>query len=258
MTNSSPDTTEAISASWRDIVNGQSRRIRTVTVLLTLVASSGWGQETPAVLSTTPDLPPGVVAVPAEMSGQPLQVGDLPPGIVVVRVIRRTFSENVIGKTVTLLESMSGQVHESLTDANGRAQFADLSIGTVVEARATVDQEPLVSQAFALPAQGGVRLVLVAGVGATAPASFSALASVAAHAQSTAGTTPPGGGRATDPALIASVVLGASALTLGTVWWRRRRVNPDECEDDGLGALPLDTEPPPTIVDSDDSNILTT
>jgi hypothetical protein len=51
------------------------------------------------------------------------------------------------------------------TDAQGRAEFTDLPKGGAgAVAEVTVDGEKLVSQPFAVPASGGLRVILVAGI----------------------------------------------------------------------------------------------
>jgi hypothetical protein len=100
------------------------------------------------------------------MSGFPLQVGDLPPGIVAVRVIAERFSNNLVNQPVDLRVTETGVVRSAVTSQDGRAQFDRLQIGQHVQVRSAVGLEVLESQMFAVPAQGGVRLVLVAGVGA--------------------------------------------------------------------------------------------
>ncbi len=122
--------------------------------------------QTPPVLSSTPTPPPGTVSEPAQMSGYPLQVGDLPPGVLSVRVIRRTFQENMAGERVQLREDGSGRIREASTGADGRARFEGLPVGRRVQLRATIGVEQLESQNFEVPSQGGVRMVLVAGIGA--------------------------------------------------------------------------------------------
>lgn len=201
-------------------------RIITTVATLTALSLSGRAQQTPPVLSTAPEPPPGVVAAPAQMSGLPLQVGDLPPGIVAVRVIRRTFSENVQGIAVALEDLASGEVLKATTNVEGRAQFTAMPVGSTVQARATVDGESLESQAFPLPGQGGVRLVLVAGVGAAPAPSFAPptgwarLATVPIVAQDSGDSE----------GLVASlvpVVLGCAALVMGFTFLRRRRSRED-------------------------------
>ena len=55
-----------------------------------------------------------------------------------------------------------GSVQTVKTDAQGRAQFDKLPAGATVKAVAVVDGERLESQEFPAPAQGGIRLMLVA------------------------------------------------------------------------------------------------
>ena len=52
------------------------------------------------------------------------------------------------------------------TDDQGRAQFTGIAPGTMLTAEAVVDGETLRSQEFAVPSGGGVRVALVAGLGA--------------------------------------------------------------------------------------------
>ncbi|MFN8061643.1 MAG: hypothetical protein U0Q12_20970 [Vicinamibacterales bacterium] len=99
------------------------------------------------------------------MSGLPLQVGDLPPGTVAIRVVRDPFA-NVTSQTVELHVGQGGRVLSSVTGADGRAIFEGLAVGDEVYGVATVEGELLQTQRFALPAQGGVRVLLVAGIGA--------------------------------------------------------------------------------------------
>ena len=54
------------------------------------------------------------------------------------------------------------------TDEQGRAQFDDLAAGALVQATTHLDGETLTSQEFPVPAQGGVRVALIAGIAAAA------------------------------------------------------------------------------------------
>jgi len=182
-------------------------------LLLLALGEAAKAQGAPPVLSTAADPPQGSVAEPAQMSGMPLQVGDLPPGVVVVRVIRGNFATNVAGQRVTLREPLSTRAYEAVTDNQGRAQFDGFEVGTTVQAQATLDNEVLSSQMFALPAQGGVRVVLVAGIGAGV----------------SIGADPPGtsraqaAGRTWDLRLLFSVAFGLTGIVLGTLWTRKGR-----------------------------------
>lgn len=96
---------------------------------------------------------------PKQMSGIPRPVTDLPDGAISVRLIRGELSNNITGHPVEL--HVGGRVLTAKTDDSGRAQFEGVPAGTV-KAVAVVDGERLESQEFPAPAQGGVRLMLVA------------------------------------------------------------------------------------------------
>jgi hypothetical protein len=97
---------------------------------------------------------------PKQMSGIPRPVDDLPNGSVSVRVIRGDMSHNLQNQPV---EARAGGTTRTVnTDAQGRAQFDNLGAGTPVKFSTVVDNERLESQEFAIPPQGGVRLLLVA------------------------------------------------------------------------------------------------
>lgn len=96
----------------------------------------------------------------SQMSGMPLPTGDLPAGSVSVRVVRGDMSNNVVGQPVEL--HGAGATRTVSTDDAGRATFSGLTPGASVHAVATVDGQRLESQEFAVPASGGMRLILVA------------------------------------------------------------------------------------------------
>jgi hypothetical protein len=100
------------------------------------------------------------------MAGIPRPVDDLPNGSVSVRVIRGGFTNNVPDQTVEL--HVGADVLKTKTDAEGRAQFDKLPAGQPVKAVADIAGEHLESQQFPAPAQGGIRLVLLAGADASA------------------------------------------------------------------------------------------
>src|SRR5262249_35088164 len=105
---------------------------------------------------------------PKQMSGIPRPVDDLPAGSVSVRLIRGSLSNNIAGHPVDL--HVGGKVQTVKTDENGRAQFDKLPAGATLKATADVDSEHLESQEFPAPAQGGIRLMLVATDKNAAPA----------------------------------------------------------------------------------------
>ena len=98
---------------------------------------------------------------PKQMAGIPRPVDDLPTGSVSVRLIRGQLSNNIASHPVEL-HFGNGRVLKVNTDDAGRAQFDKLPAGQPVKAIADVDGEHLESQEFPAPAQGGIRLMLVA------------------------------------------------------------------------------------------------
>lgn len=101
----------------------------------------------------------------SQMAGLPLPAPELETGTVSVRVVRQRMTNNVTEHPVTL-HTPAGPLR-STTDAQGRAVFPGLTPGTRVRAETAVDGETLVSREFPVPASGGVRVALVAGVGAS-------------------------------------------------------------------------------------------
>ncbi len=115
---------------------------------------------------------------PSAIAGQPLPAPELPNATVSVRVVRERMGNNVAGHEVTL--NVGSSPRTAKTDAQGRAQFGGIAPGTVVQATTTVDGEVLSSQPFSVPATGGVRVALIAGI-ATAAAREKAAAEAAAR-----------------------------------------------------------------------------
>lgn len=105
---------------------------------------------------------------PKQMSGIPRPVDDLPAGSISVRLIRGSLSNNITGHSVDL--TVDGKKQIVKTDESGRAQFDRIPAGATVRASADVDGERLESQEFQAPAQGGIRLMLVATDKNAAPA----------------------------------------------------------------------------------------
>lgn len=97
------------------------------------------------------------------MSGFPIPSPDVPPGTVSVRLVRGSMSDNIAGHEVEL--HAGGRVRSARTDASGRAIFEGVKAAEDVRAVAVVGEERLESNAFPMPADSGVRLVLVAGAG---------------------------------------------------------------------------------------------
>jgi hypothetical protein len=103
---------------------------------------------------------------PRQMSGVPLPMGDMPVGTVTVRIARGSLSNIVPGQTVHV--TGQGVSRDATTDESGRATFSGLTPGSRVKASATVDGETIESREFDVPSSGGIRMMLVAGLGAAA------------------------------------------------------------------------------------------
>jgi len=99
---------------------------------------------------------------PALIHGRAIPAAELAIGTVTVRVVREAIGNNVAGQTVRL--TVNGAARNATTDDQGRAEFPNLPTGAEVRAEATVNGEALVSDTFMVPATGGLRVILVAGL----------------------------------------------------------------------------------------------
>ncbi|MEO5821019.1 MAG: hypothetical protein ABIT71_10960 [Vicinamibacteraceae bacterium] len=109
----------------------------------------------------------------SQMNGRSLPAPDAPAGSTSVRVMRQTLGNNVVGQEVTLTDASGATIGTRKTDDGGRATFTGLRPGTAYTAVAVVSGERLASLPFTQPASGGLRVVLIAGLG-TAGASGAA------------------------------------------------------------------------------------
>ena len=103
---------------------------------------------------------------PSQMAGRPLPAPELSTGMVSVRLVRERMGNNIANHPVTL--RAGERTLNATTDAQGRAQFGDVPPGTQITVEAVVDGETLRSQEFAVPASGGIRVALIAGLEAAA------------------------------------------------------------------------------------------
>ena len=100
---------------------------------------------------------------PTLIHGRAIPAPELANGMVTVRVVREAIGNNAPGQQVSV--TVGGATRSATTDAQGRAEFTGLpSGGTNAIAEVTVDGEKLVSQPFAVPTSGGLRVILVAGI----------------------------------------------------------------------------------------------
>ncbi len=107
---------------------------------------------------------PAGMAPTGEMTAQPLMVEDLPKGTVTVRVGRGSLADVAVDVEVRArLTAPDGTVTvlSEKTQPDGRATFSNLPVGSQFRAQAVVDGQPLQTATFAIPAQGGARLMLV-------------------------------------------------------------------------------------------------
>lgn len=152
-------------AHLRQAYGGQARYVSLFVILYSLFLCA-------APAKAQVDMPD-----PSAIAGTPLPGPELADGTVTVRVVRERMGNNVAGQDVTL--TIGQDKRTAKTDAQGRAEFTGLAAGTAVQATATVDGETLTSQQFPVPAKGGVRVALIAGI-ATAKAAENAAAAAAA------------------------------------------------------------------------------
>jgi hypothetical protein len=125
-------------------------------------------------------MPPGAMgsAGPGGMpdlraiSGRPLPDRGMPAGTVTVRVARKMPVNGVAGaEVVAIIKNGGGDLRKrtAKTDGSGRAMFEGLTPGDSFKAEVTVDGEKLATEDITMPPEGGVRTMLIAGLG-SAPA----------------------------------------------------------------------------------------
>lgn len=110
----------------------------------------------------------------AAISGKPLPDRGMAAGMVMVRVGRQTPGNAVADAEVTAIVAGPGgesRKRTAKTNAEGRALFEGLPVGHRFHAEVTVDGEKLATETFEVPAVGGIRSMLIAGLssGAAAP-----------------------------------------------------------------------------------------
>ena len=99
---------------------------------------------------------------PSLIHGRAIPASELGDGTVTVRVVREAIGNNIAGQQVQL--TVSGRTRTATTDEQGRAEFTNLPQGEEARAEATVDGEAMTSQPFRVPTNGGLRVILVAGI----------------------------------------------------------------------------------------------
>jgi hypothetical protein len=99
---------------------------------------------------------------PTEIAGLALPAPELPDGTIVIRLVREQLGNNVVNHDVKVTAgdtSKSGK-----TDDSGRAQITGLPAGATAVADTNVDGEQVTSKPFTVPGQGGIRVILIAGL----------------------------------------------------------------------------------------------
>ena len=168
--------------------------------------------------------PPGGGGMPdlRMMNGRPLPDGGLATGTITVRVARKMPVNAVVGATVTAtITSAGGEAKKrtATTDGSGRATFDGVGAGNQFRAEVNVDGETIKSTEFEVPAAGGIRTMLIAGLG-DAPAGGGA------PAAPMAGGAPGGGRGMPDLRMMNGRPLPDSGLAAGTVSVRVARKMP--------------------------------
>jgi hypothetical protein len=147
-----------------------------------------------------------------QMSGQPLPSPQLPDGTVSVRVVRESLANNLTGVMVTL--DANGRSQSARTDDEGRAIFSGIAAGATVQATVVHGAERVQSQAFTMPASGGIRLILAVGLDGSAAGGQAPQQDAQAEERTAAGGA--GGDEGTPAGLAAPgrVVLGSQTRTI--------------------------------------------
>jgi hypothetical protein len=185
--------------------------------LASAIPAAAAGQTTPASIGAGQQM--------VRAAGMPLADGALPPGSMTVRVVKGAFDGDLSGITVEV-EVTGQKTLRAQTGALGRAEFAHLPIGGTVRASTIVNGERLQSEAFTMPAESGVRVLLVTGTGTSmAPSDTpTPLTAVAPPVAPTAAVDPPraaSDGVTAVRVTVVSLTLIAFAV-VGMQQWRRR------------------------------------
>jgi hypothetical protein len=102
------------------------------------------------------------------ISGKPLPDAGMAPGTVSVRLARKTLQNPAAGLEVVAITKNAGgdaRKRTAKTDDGGRVLFEGLAVGDEFHAEVKVDGELVKTDTFPIPAQGGVRTMLIAGLG---------------------------------------------------------------------------------------------
>lgn len=98
-------------------------------------------------------------AQPAEL-GKPVPDAELAAGSVSVRVVLAAMDRPATTLAVSLVSSATGKERVVRTDAQGRALFAGLEAGATYTAFTKIGETEIASEAFTVPASGGLRILM--------------------------------------------------------------------------------------------------
>jgi hypothetical protein len=196
----------------------------------------------PALCAAQTALPDPAATQMVRAAGMPLNDGALAPGMLTIRVVEGAFTRDIANQVVEV-EVAGGKIESARTGPDGRAQFAHLPVGARVRASAAVGGERLESDSFEMPAQSGVRVLLVAGSGAGAPLSADSAPAAGSGTwpggssttlppnhppiadASVALPVAPSQARGEDDGVLAvrAVLVTSTVFAFGIVWFRRPR-----------------------------------
>jgi hypothetical protein len=195
----------------------------------------------PVLCAAQTSLPDPAATQMVRAAGMPLNDGALAPGMLSIRVVEGAFTRDIANQVVEV-EVAGGKIESARTGPDGRAQFAHLPAGARVRAWALVEGERLESDSFEMPAQSGVRLLLVAGSGAGAPISANSAPAAGSGTWPGGSTTLPPNhppiadasvalpvasspARGEDDGVLAvrAVLVTSTIFAFGIVWFRRPR-----------------------------------
>jgi hypothetical protein len=129
---------------------------------------------------------------PSLMNGRSLPAPDAAVGTTTVRVMKERIGNNVVGQDVSLVDGAGATIATRKTDDGGRATFDALRAGVTYHAVAVVAGERLESLPFTQPSDGGLRVVLIAGLAGRGAGTPPGSAAAAAAPPVAARPAPPG------------------------------------------------------------------
>lgn len=192
---------------------------------IVIIVAMALGSAGLAAGQAQPSVPPaGGTQQMVRAAGMPLQDGELPPGSLTVRVVQGAFTANLSGIPVEV--QVAGQpALRAQTGALGRAEFAHLPVGVQARAAAVVNGERLESESFRIPAESGVRVLLIAGGDTASHGTGPALSvdGAVGPAAIPSATTPPSTARDEAVRVVQAVVVLLTVLTFAAVFVLQRR-----------------------------------